>query len=110
MTAVAGDYGIATSGECGTAITGDWGHSITLDGGTSIAGSCGSSESGNYGSSEVGCGGKAGSGYDGFVSIKYWDADTNEFKFKKSGVGIGGLNPFVFYRLDENNEFVPVEE
>jgi hypothetical protein len=110
MTAVAGDASLAEAGESGTAVTGDWGRSITGCGGHSKAGRYGLAESGNYGISEVGCNGHARSGYDGWIYIQYWDAATDSYKVKKSGVGIGGVTPYTFYKLDENNEFVPVEE
>lgn len=94
-----GDYGTAISGHCGTSTSGKRG--------MSTSGHCGTSISGDLGNSIVGADGKATSGEGGNITIKYFQND--EPFFKSSHVGKGGLKPYTAYKLDNDLNFVEVQ-
>lgn len=109
-TANTNNGGTSISGNFGTSNSGDYGTSISGFEGISTSGYKGTSISGNYGISTNINKGKCKAGHDGIIVIFYHDAeDNNKRKIKTGYIGEDGLEPNVFYKLDENYNFVKCE-
>jgi hypothetical protein len=108
-TATAGNRGTATAGYEGTATAGDEGTATAGDEGTATAGDEGTATAGYRGTATAGNRGTATAGYEGIIILTYWDNDDKKYKRKMSFVGEDGLELNTSYRLDENHNFVEVE-
>ena len=83
-------FGTATAGNGGTATAGYWGTATAGDYGTATAGDRGTATAGDWGT----------------LIIRYWDAESNRYRFNIAYVGENGINADTPYRLDENHKFV----
>ena len=106
-TSTSGDSGTSTSGHYGTSTSGFGGTSTSGHHGTSTSGFGGTSTSGDSGTSTSGHHGKCKAGVKGIIQIRYYDNDG--YKIKTGYIGEDGLEPDVFYKLDENFNFVKCE-
>jgi hypothetical protein len=107
-TATAGDAGTATAGDEGTATAGYTGTATAGDRGTATAGDEGTATAGYAGTAIAGDRGTATAGDEGTIIIKRWDG--KRYKFSIGYIGEDGLLPGVTYRLDDNGNFVRVDQ
>jgi hypothetical protein len=98
-----------TTGNGGTSISGNFGISISGICGTSISGYEGQSTSGHYGQSTSGNSGKCRSGESGIIQIKWVDNKSIRNRILTGYIGEDGLEPDVFYRV-EDGKFVKCED
>jgi hypothetical protein len=101
--ATAGYYGTATAGYRGTATAGYYGTATAGKHGTATAGYYGTATAGDYGTATAGYRGTATAGEGGIIAILHRD------KRRCAEVGKGGLKPNTPYKLDENGEFIPLD-
>jgi hypothetical protein len=99
---VSGTYGLSFSGKYGKSKSEDSGRSISLYRGSSISGGAGISVTGIYGHAQ--------SGSLGRIEIEYFDRESGRLRVKVGYIGEDGLEPDVLYRLNDEHEFVKVEE
>ena len=95
-----GNYGTSTSGNYGTSTSGDYG--------TSTSGFRGTSTSGDYGTSTSGYKGTSTSGYKGTLVIQWHDG--KRYRLAVAYVGEKGIKPNTPYKLDNEGNFVEVEQ
>lgn len=99
LSAIAGDGGIAISGNKGNSIVGSEGYAES--------GYSGEATAGPWGTAKVGIHGRARAGENGVIIIAYWpDQETKIDVYKVGIIGQNALKANVFYKLDENNQFV----
>ncbi|MBL9105168.1 MAG: hypothetical protein JNL82_29755 [Myxococcales bacterium] len=116
-TATAGDGGTATAGVGGTATAGVGGTATAGYGGTATAGYRGTATAGDGGTATAGVGGTATAGYGGTatagdggtISLAYWDAIRNKWRYLVLEVGENGIEANALYRLDADHRPVKVE-
>ena len=100
-TAMAGNYGTATAGDYGTATAGNYGTATARDYGTATAGYNGTATAGDNGTAMAGNYGTATAGDYGIIHLSY-------YKWRRRVVtlyvGEDGIEPNVYYKLDENNK------
>ena len=106
-TATAGDYGTATAGYRGTATAGDFGTATAGDRGTATAGYFGTATAGDFGSATAGYSGSATAGNYGVIVIRNHNAPYQLICAQVDGVTI---KPDVFYKLNDNAQFVEVQK
>lgn len=92
--AVVGISGKATAGYLGQALAGDFGKATTGYGGQSIAGHGGCARAGNF----------------GMLALLHLDNAAERYRLRVAYVGEDGILPDRWYRLDEDGQFVLVEE
>ena len=110
-TATAGDWGTATAGREGTATAGDWGTATAGDWGTATAGDLGTATAGNEGTATAGIAGICKAGLGSLIRIFYRCKISADIKFSFYIVTEDGpVKPGIFYRLNDDGEFVEVEE
>jgi hypothetical protein len=78
-------------------------------GGFATAGFGGVAKAGFYGFATAGLGGSVSAGWRGMVSIVYADYEEGRYRLKTGYIGENGLLPNVLYKLNEENDFIPVE-
>jgi len=113
-TSTSGYHGTSTSGREGKSTSGDYGTSTSGYHGTSTSGREGKSTSGDYGTSISGYGGTSTSGYggqcasgdNGILVIEFMGG--SRCRIKTAYVGENGILPNVFYKLDDDGDFVMV--
>jgi hypothetical protein len=118
-TATTKSYGVSTSGRYGRSVSRDYGIANAGDYGTATAGDRGTANAGDYGIANAGRYGKAAAGQEGIIRLEYYlKKGTTQLEDKSSRytgiitgyIGEDGLKPNVFYELDENHQFVEVQE
>jgi hypothetical protein len=105
-TATAGYRGTASAGNCGKASAGDGGTATAGNGGTATAGDFGTATAGYRGTASAGDFGTASAGDCGRIQIEWYEKKTNRYRISMAYVGENGIEANVFYKLDENGNFI----
>ncbi len=95
--------GIDSTGMIGAVVTAGYS-------GTATAGYSGTATAGDRGTATAGYSGTARGGLDATLIIKWYDQANNRIRCKIAIVGENGIEPNVWYRLDDKHRFVKVEE
>jgi hypothetical protein len=108
---ISGRFGRSTARNHGKAITGYGGISTVGRRGRAISGDLGVSRAGDFGAAFAGVNGRVAAGQEGRIQLEYNSDEYNRhIKIITGYIGEDGLKPNVFYELDENHQFVEVQE
>lgn len=92
MTECLASYGVGEGAIAAVVTAGDFGHATAGDNGHATAGDYGHATAGDY----------------GIINIKWWDG--KRYRIKIGYIGEDGLNPCVFYKIDDHNFIEVIKE